>query len=163
HELPDTEDGVRELTQGESGDARADAEARAGREGEERPVEVEVLAREAARQRLVVRGGVVRIAGRTADGGGDLVAERDLDAEARADALAVARPETATVSRTATTAPTSPRFTIAPPEVRVFEPHWLKSARQSRAAPGGRRDFRAFSRSRNVAVTFARETAPSMR
>src|SRR5439155_26342616 len=93
HELPDTEDGVRELTQGESGDARADAEARAGREGEERPVEVEVLARKAARQRLVVRGGVVRIAGRTADGGGDLVAERDLDAEARADALAVARPD----------------------------------------------------------------------
>src|SRR5439155_8837741 len=91
HELPDAEDRVRELAGGDGRYARADAEALARREGEEGPVEVEVLAGEAPGQGLVGGDGIVRIARRAADGGGDLVAERNLHAEARADALAVPR------------------------------------------------------------------------
>src|SRR5205085_9607551 len=89
HHLADAEDRIRELPGRDRRRARPQAEGRSRRERQERPVEVEVLAREVARQRLVGGDGIVRIAARAADGGGELVAERHPDTEAGADALAV--------------------------------------------------------------------------
>src|SRR5206468_7831241 len=91
HHLAHAEDRVRELAGIEARHAGPDAEVLPRREGEVRPVEVEVLAAEVAGERLVGRDGIVRIPRRAADGRRKLVAEGDADAEPGTDALAVAR------------------------------------------------------------------------
>ena len=84
------EDRVRELPEREARDARPHVEALAGGESEVAPVEVEVLTVEVAGQVLVGGDRVVDVAAGAANGGRQLVAERETDAEARADTLAVA-------------------------------------------------------------------------
>src|SRR5581483_516614 len=87
--LADAEDRVRELPEARAEDARPEAERLPGRERQVRPIEVEVLPVEVAGERLVGRDRVVDVAARAADRRRQLVAEREADAESRADALPV--------------------------------------------------------------------------